>query len=217
MKQMAKTMSWSEHKASGPTMLQCLIDFPVCWLGPTELQEQLERARRLEEERRRVEQEAARLEAERMEAIIAKEELARQAEEQMKSQEQLVSVQCTSEQVLINCKHTWAARAAVLTIFNVWVTIREFIGKFKKKRTISGIKQYFDFLSLKLLNMFVLFLFTQLWYKNYKIYTKIFNLISNDVGKRCSNTSFSQNQYKHFSLGTFQYLAPFLSTYSVRT
>lgn len=46
---------------------------------------------RLEEERRRVEQEAARLEAERMEAIIAKEELARQAEDQLRSQEQLVS------------------------------------------------------------------------------------------------------------------------------
>ncbi|KAM6913035.1 ezrin a [Xenentodon cancila] len=56
-----------------------------------ELQEQLERAMRLEEERRRVEQEAARLEAERMEAIIAKEELARQAEDQMKSQEQLAA------------------------------------------------------------------------------------------------------------------------------
>ena len=50
---------------------------------------------RLEEERRRVEKEAARLEAERMEAIIAKEELARQAEDQIKSQEQLVSVRCT--------------------------------------------------------------------------------------------------------------------------
>lgn len=47
----------------------------------------------LEEERRRVEQEAARLEAERMEAIIAKEELARQAEDQLRSQEQLVSAQ----------------------------------------------------------------------------------------------------------------------------
>ncbi|KAM9708516.1 ezrin a [Menidia menidia] len=56
-----------------------------------ELQEQLERAMRLEEERRRVEQEAARLEAERMEAIIAKEELARQAEDQLKSQEQLAA------------------------------------------------------------------------------------------------------------------------------
>uniref|UniRef100_A0A3B5LCT5 FERM domain-containing protein n=1 Tax=Xiphophorus couchianus TaxID=32473 RepID=A0A3B5LCT5_9TELE len=56
-----------------------------------DLQEQLDRAMRLEEERRRVEQEAARLEAERMEAIIAKEELARQAEEQMKSQEQLAA------------------------------------------------------------------------------------------------------------------------------
>uniref|UniRef100_A0AAQ5X465 FERM domain-containing protein n=1 Tax=Amphiprion ocellaris TaxID=80972 RepID=A0AAQ5X465_AMPOC len=56
-----------------------------------ELQEQLDRAMRLEEERRRVEQEAARLETERMEAIIAKEELARQAEDQMKSQEQLAA------------------------------------------------------------------------------------------------------------------------------
>ncbi|KAM3594486.1 uncharacterized protein V6R79_008817 [Siganus canaliculatus] len=54
-----------------------------------ELQDQLDRARRLEEERRRVEQEAARLETERMEAIIAKEELARQAEDQLKTQEQL--------------------------------------------------------------------------------------------------------------------------------
>ncbi|XP_057715573.1 ezrin a isoform X2 [Corythoichthys intestinalis] len=56
-----------------------------------ELREQLERAVRLEEERRKVEQEAARLEAERMEAIIAKEELARQAEDQLKSQEQLAT------------------------------------------------------------------------------------------------------------------------------
>ncbi|XP_033843969.1 ezrin a [Periophthalmus magnuspinnatus] len=56
-----------------------------------ELQEQLERARHLEEERRRVEEEAARLEAERMEAIIAKEELARQAEDQLKNQEQLAA------------------------------------------------------------------------------------------------------------------------------
>lgn len=64
-----------------------------CRLHPVELQEQLERAMRLEEERRRAEQEAARLEAERMEAIIAKEELARQAEDQLRSQEQLVSAQ----------------------------------------------------------------------------------------------------------------------------
>lgn len=56
-----------------------------------ELQEQLDRAMRLEEERRRVEEEAARLEAERMEAIIAKEELARQAEDQLKNQEQLAA------------------------------------------------------------------------------------------------------------------------------
>lgn len=56
---------------------------------------------RLEEERRRVEQEAARLEAERMEAIIAKEELARQAEDQMKSQELLVSCE---EKILLHVR-----------------------------------------------------------------------------------------------------------------
>ncbi|XP_028994621.1 ezrin a isoform X2 [Betta splendens] len=56
-----------------------------------ELREQLDRAVRLEEERRKVEQEAARLEAERIEAIIAKEELARQAEEQIQTQEQLAA------------------------------------------------------------------------------------------------------------------------------
>ncbi|XP_068195387.1 ezrin a [Antennarius striatus] len=56
-----------------------------------DLQEQFERAIRLEEERTRVEQEAARLEAERMEAIIAKEELTRQAEDQIRSQEQLAA------------------------------------------------------------------------------------------------------------------------------
>ncbi|XP_051941274.1 ezrin-like isoform X1 [Hippocampus zosterae] len=56
-----------------------------------ELQQQLDRAIRLEEERRKAEQEAARLEAERMEAIIAKEELTRQAEDQIKSQEHLAT------------------------------------------------------------------------------------------------------------------------------
>lgn len=45
----------------------------------------------LEQERRRAEQEAARLEEERQAALLAKEELARQAENQKKSQEQLVS------------------------------------------------------------------------------------------------------------------------------
>lgn len=44
----------------------------------------------MEEERRRVEEEAARLEAERQAALLAKEELARKAEDQMKNQEQLV-------------------------------------------------------------------------------------------------------------------------------
>ena len=62
---------------------------------------------RPEEERRRVEQEAVRLETERMEAIIAKEELARQAEDQLKSQEQLVSTQCK--------KHSDPSREEVVT------------------------------------------------------------------------------------------------------
>ncbi|XP_056281992.1 ezrin a [Pseudoliparis swirei] len=56
-----------------------------------ELQEQLDRSMRLEEERRRVDREAARLEAERMEAMIAKEELLRQAEDQIKNQGQLAA------------------------------------------------------------------------------------------------------------------------------
>ncbi|XP_077094599.1 ezrin a isoform X2 [Siphateles boraxobius] len=56
-----------------------------------DLREQFERARILEEERRRVEEEAARLEAERQAALMAKEELARKAEDQMKNQEQLAA------------------------------------------------------------------------------------------------------------------------------
>ncbi|KAM6960739.1 ezrin a [Aplochiton taeniatus] len=56
-----------------------------------ELEEQLERARRLEEERKKVEMEAARLEAERLEALRAKDELARQAEDQIKSQENMAA------------------------------------------------------------------------------------------------------------------------------
>lgn len=49
----------------------------------------------LEQERRRAEEEAARLEAERQAALLAKEELARHAEDQKKSQEQLVSISVT--------------------------------------------------------------------------------------------------------------------------
>lgn len=63
------------------------MDFAHC----TDLQRQLDRAVRLEDERRKVEQEAGRLESERQAALLAKEELARQAEDQMKNQEQLVS------------------------------------------------------------------------------------------------------------------------------
>nr|XP_006625981.1 PREDICTED: ezrin isoform X2 [Lepisosteus oculatus] len=56
-----------------------------------DLQEQMQRAMQLEHERRRAEEDAARLEAERQAALLAKEELARQAEDQMKSQEQLAA------------------------------------------------------------------------------------------------------------------------------
>uniref|UniRef100_A0A673BCV5 Ezrin-like n=1 Tax=Sphaeramia orbicularis TaxID=375764 RepID=A0A673BCV5_9TELE len=55
------------------------------------LQEQLQRALMLEQERRRAEEEAARLESERQAALLAKEELARHAEDQKKSQEQLAA------------------------------------------------------------------------------------------------------------------------------
>lgn len=46
----------------------------------------------LEQERRRAEEEAARLEADRQAVLLAKEELARQSENQLKTQEQLVCV-----------------------------------------------------------------------------------------------------------------------------
>lgn len=55
-----------------------------------ELHDQMQRAIQLEEERRRAEEDAMRLEADRQAALMAKEELARQAEDQLKSQEQLV-------------------------------------------------------------------------------------------------------------------------------
>lgn len=61
----------------------------------SELQEQLQRAMMLDQERRRAEEEAIRLESERQAALVAKEELAREAENQKKSQEQLVSILMT--------------------------------------------------------------------------------------------------------------------------
>uniref|UniRef100_A0AAY4BPZ5 FERM domain-containing protein n=1 Tax=Denticeps clupeoides TaxID=299321 RepID=A0AAY4BPZ5_9TELE len=56
-----------------------------------DLHEQMQRAMQLESERRRAQDEAVRLEAERQAALLAKEELAKQAEDQMKSQEQLAA------------------------------------------------------------------------------------------------------------------------------
>lgn len=62
----------------------------------SDLQEQMQRAMQLENERRQAEEEAIRLEAERQAALLAKEELARQAHDQMKSQEQLVRTRSMS-------------------------------------------------------------------------------------------------------------------------
>lgn len=56
----------------------------------------------LEQERRRAEAEASRLEAERQAALLAKEELARHAEDQKKSQEQLVSTTGNSAPYLLD-------------------------------------------------------------------------------------------------------------------
>ncbi|XP_051954662.1 ezrin-like [Xyrauchen texanus] len=56
-----------------------------------DLQEQMQRAIQLEHERRLAEEEATRLESERQSALLAKEELARQAQDQLKSQEQLAA------------------------------------------------------------------------------------------------------------------------------
>ena len=65
------------------------------------MQEQMQRAMILEQERRRAEEDAARLEAERQAALLAKEELARHAEDQLKSQEQLVSAALTPSNSLL--------------------------------------------------------------------------------------------------------------------
>ncbi|XP_060907844.1 ezrin b [Labrus mixtus] len=56
-----------------------------------DLTEQRQRAQLLEQERMKAEEEAARLEGERQAALLAKEELARHAEDQKKSQEQLAA------------------------------------------------------------------------------------------------------------------------------
>uniref|UniRef100_A0A7N8YCJ8 Ezrin b n=1 Tax=Mastacembelus armatus TaxID=205130 RepID=A0A7N8YCJ8_9TELE len=63
----------------------------VCRVGTNLKADQQQRAMMLDQERRRAEEEAARLEKERQSALLAKEELARQAESQKKSQEQLAA------------------------------------------------------------------------------------------------------------------------------
>lgn len=58
----------------------------------TELEEQTRRALELEQERKKAREEAERLERERKAAEVAKAELAKQAADQQKNQEQLVRV-----------------------------------------------------------------------------------------------------------------------------
>lgn len=70
----------------------CLTSLTVPDFFMTDLQEQLKRAAMLDEERRRAESEAARLEAARQAALLDKEELARLADDQLKSKEQLVGI-----------------------------------------------------------------------------------------------------------------------------
>src|SRR4029434_115374 len=76
-----------EVKRSGLRGVCVCVCVCVCVV---DLQEQMQRAIQLEQERRRAEDEAARLESDRQAALLAKEELARQAEDQMNGQEQLV-------------------------------------------------------------------------------------------------------------------------------
>lgn len=65
-------------------------DTCLCVCPSTELEEQTRRALELEQERKRAKEEAERLERERHAAEEAKAELAKQAADQQKNQEQLV-------------------------------------------------------------------------------------------------------------------------------
>ncbi|CAL8314302.1 unnamed protein product [Lota lota] len=86
-----------------------------------DLQDQIQRAMMLDQERQRASDEAMRLETERQAALLAKEELVRQAEDQMKSQEQLAaelaehSAKITQLEEARRCKEeeadTWQHRA----------------------------------------------------------------------------------------------------------
>lgn len=64
----------------------------MCVFSSTELEEQTRKAMELEQERKRAREEAERLERERQAAEEAKAELAKQAVDQQKTQEQLVCV-----------------------------------------------------------------------------------------------------------------------------
>lgn len=109
-------------------------------LWPAELREQLDRAMRLEEERRRAEQEAARLEAERMEAIIAREELERQTEHQIRSQEQLVcagvSIQQKKKSTHSTPFHVTSFVFCFLLVLRFWLSLRKFQRDFSQSREL---------------------------------------------------------------------------------
>ena len=73
----------------------------LCASSTTELEEQTRRAMELEQERKRAREEAERLERDRQAAEEAKSELAKQAADQQKTQEQLVGFKCLHEPLLI--------------------------------------------------------------------------------------------------------------------
>lgn len=76
--------------SSAPSI--CLTSLTVPDFYMTDLQDQVERAKVLEKERRTAESEAARLEEMRQAILLEKEKFAREADNQLKSKEQLVGI-----------------------------------------------------------------------------------------------------------------------------
>lgn len=117
-----KKISWN----SFPWHVGTVAVSGVSYLFPVflvDLQDQRQRAMMLEQERRRAEDEAARLEAERQAALLAKEELARHAEDQQKSQDQLVGISYRRVQFFWDyqpgCKYSLGIRWACCSVLFV--------------------------------------------------------------------------------------------------
>lgn len=77
----------------------------------SELEEQTRRAMALEQERRKAREEAERLDKERQSAEEAKGELAKQAADQQKNQEQLVRVLVIVKKLKLKLFHSWGKNA----------------------------------------------------------------------------------------------------------